>query len=73
MKKCWKIIRIVALTVFILGLICIGVGALTGADYARVFSVLDDKFQIERSLALYRQQNFAWSKDLFTELLQNLR
>lgn len=55
MKKVWKIIGIVILTVFVLGLICIGVGVLTGADYSRIFTVVDDRFQIESTLSLYSQ------------------
>ncbi|MDO5445067.1 MAG: hypothetical protein Q4F31_05540 [Eubacteriales bacterium] len=67
MKKSWKIIGIVILTVFILGLICIGVGVLTGADYSRIFSVIDDKFQIESTLSLYSQY-FDQLKGLILEM-----
>lgn len=67
MKKSWKIIGIVILTVFVLGLICIGVGVLTGADYSRIFTVLDEKFQIESTLSLYGQY-FGQLKELVLDL-----
>ena len=67
MKRMWKIIGIVILTVFVLGLICLGAGLLTGADSARIFTVIDDKFQIESTISLYK--NYAEQmKDLLSEL-----
>lgn len=67
MKRMWKVIGIVILTVFVLGLICFGVGLLTGADSARIFTVIDDKFQIESTISLYK--NYAEQmKDLLSEL-----
>lgn len=53
MKKLWKIFGITILVVFILGLICVGVGILTGADSARIYAVIDEKFRIESTMALY--------------------
>ena len=49
MKKGWNIILMVVLAVVVLGAVCMGVGFITGADTARIYSVLDDKY----SLTLY--------------------
>ena len=40
---------VVVLAVVVLGAVCMGVGFITGADTARIYSVLDDKY----SLTLY--------------------
>lgn len=51
MKKGWKIILIIVLVAVALGGICIGVGSITGADWARIYSVLDNIYNVE----MYRQ------------------
>ena len=55
MKKAWKLVGTVILTVFFLGVICLGVGLLTGADLERVYGVLDSNYQIESTMNLYEQ------------------
>ena len=65
MKKSWKIVGVIILTVFVLGLICIGVGYLTGADFSRIYPVIDDKFQIDSTLKLYSNY-FAQIKETLT-------
>ena len=64
MRKLWKVIGVIILTVLILGLICIGVGVLTGAEYPRIFTVLNDRFQIESTLRLYRQYFDSFSQTI---------
>ena len=51
MKKGWHIVLIVVLAALLLGLVCIGVGFITGADTSRIYSVLDDEY----NLTLYQQ------------------
>ena len=41
MKKAWSIILIIVFGAFLCGAICIGVGYITGADLARISSVLE--------------------------------
>ena len=41
MKSGWKIILIVVVIAILLGAICIGVGAMTGADFTRIWATLD--------------------------------
>lgn len=50
MKKGWYIILVIVLAALLLGAVCVGVGFITGADTARIYSVLDDKYNI----TLYR-------------------
>lgn len=49
MKKAWSVIIIIVVIVALLGGVFMGVGFITGADTARIYSVLDDKY----SLSLY--------------------
>lgn len=46
MKKGWKIIGVLVLVVIILGGICLGVGIMTGAEYSRIYDVLNSKYGI---------------------------
>lgn len=47
MKKGWKIIIIIALIAILLGLVCFGVGIMTGADMERILSVVDSKYPLD--------------------------
>lgn len=51
MKNGWKVILIVVAIAIVLGAICIAVGAMTGADFSRIWSTLDTRYHIE----MYRQ------------------
>ena len=46
MKRGWYIVLVVVLVALLLGAVCMGVGFITGADTARIYSVLDDKYSI---------------------------
>jgi nucleoside recognition membrane protein YjiH len=46
-KKGWKIIMAIFLIVVVIGVVSIGVGMLTGAEYTRIYSVLDDQYHID--------------------------
>ncbi len=41
MKKAWSIILVIVFGAILCGAICIGVGYITGADMARITSVLE--------------------------------
>ncbi len=47
MKSGWKIILLVVLIAILLGAVCMGVGMMTGADFSRIWSTLDDKYHVE--------------------------
>lgn len=46
MKRGWYIVLIIVLAALLLGVVCVGVGFITGANTARIYSVLDDKYSI---------------------------
>jgi len=46
MKKGWRIIISIVMVAVLLGAVFIGVGVLTGADMARIYSTLDNRFMI---------------------------
>ena len=46
MKKCLKFLGVIALVVFALGVVCAGIGLLTGGNVTRIFSVMDENFHI---------------------------
>lgn len=47
MKSGWKIILIVVVIAILLGAICIGVGAMTGADFTRIWATLDNRYHVD--------------------------
>ena len=47
MKSGWKIILIVVVIAILLGAICIGVGAMTGAYFTRIWATLDNRYHVD--------------------------
>ena len=47
MKSGWKIILILVVIAILLGAICIGVGAMTGADFTRIWATLDNRYHVD--------------------------
>ncbi|MGN0982188.1 MAG: hypothetical protein ACI4O0_04770 [Candidatus Limivicinus sp.] len=47
MKSGWKVILIVVVVACLLGAICIGVGAMTGADFTRIWATLDNRYHVD--------------------------
>ena len=47
MKSGWKVILLVVLIAILLGAVCMGVGMMTGADFTRIWSTLDDKYHVD--------------------------
>ena len=47
MKSGWKIILIVVVIAILLGAICVGVGAMTGADFSRIWATLDNRYHVD--------------------------
>ena len=47
MKSGWKIILLVVLIAILLGAVCMGVCMMTGADFARIWATLDDKYHVD--------------------------
>ena len=55
MKKGWRVIMTVVLIAALLGAVCVGVGLMTGAELPRIYSALDDRYQLSSYLAAYTQ------------------
>ena len=47
MKRGWLIIGVIVLIAVLVGTVAIGVGLVTGADMARIFSVLDSRYHLD--------------------------
>ena len=60
MKKAGRVILIVVLAAVLLGAVCVGVGLMTGADTMRIYSALDDRYNI----AAYQEAYTAYAGDL---------
>ena len=43
MSKAWRVVIIIVLIALILGAVAFGVGVITGADFNRIYTVLDEK------------------------------
>ena len=46
MIRAWKIVTAISFAAILLGAICIGVGILTGAEFERIFTGLDQRYQL---------------------------
>lgn len=55
MKKGWKIIFTIFLIVVVIGIVGVGVGMLTGAEFTRIYSVLDDQYHIDMWLNYFAE------------------
>jgi len=47
MKRVWKVVATIITIAIILGCVCLAVGVFTGAEYERIFSVLDARYHIK--------------------------
>ena len=47
MSKAWRVVIIIFLIALILGAVAFGVGVITGANYDRIYSVLDTKYNLD--------------------------
>ena len=59
MKKGWKIVFTIFLIVVVIGIVGVGVGMLTGAEYTRIYSVLDDQYHIDMWLNYFAEVDAA--------------
>ena len=64
MKSGWKIILIVVVIAILLGAVCMGVGAMTGADFTRIWATLDNRYHVN----MYYQYFIEVWNTLVTEL-----
>ena len=64
MKSGWKIILIVVVIAILLGAVCMGVGAMTRADFTRIWATLDNRYHVD----MYYQYFIEVWNTLATEL-----
>ena len=55
MKKGWMVISIIVLVAVLLGTVSVGVGIITGADMARIFSVLDSRYHLDLYMQYFQE------------------
>lgn len=55
MKKGWKAVGIIVFVALLLGIVFTAVGFMTGADYDRIYSVLDARYYITEYIEYGRQ------------------
>ena len=55
MRKGWLIIGVIVLIAVLIGTVSIGVGLVTGADMARIFSVLDGRYHLDLYVQYFEQ------------------
>lgn len=64
MKSGWKVILMVVVIAILLGAVCMGVGAMTGADFTRIWATLDSRYHVD----MYYQYLIEVWNTLVTEL-----
>lgn len=55
MKKGWKVVGIIVFVALLLGVVFFAVGCMTGADYDRIYSVLDARYYITEYIEYINQ------------------
>ena len=53
MSKGWRVVMVIVMTAILLGAVCVGVGLLTGGEWDRVYSTLDDRYSVTWYLDSY--------------------
>ena len=53
MKKIWSFLWIIVVILLILGIVCAGVGFLTGADPERIYEVVDGEYDLAKTATAY--------------------
>ena len=47
MSRAWRVIITIVLIAILFATVCVGVALLTGADFSRVYSVFNNKYNVE--------------------------
>ena len=66
MKRVWKSVGVLVLTVVVVGAILIGVGFITGADTSRIYSVLDNQYLLTEKVSWLSEVIGLYSRALFS-------
>ncbi len=62
MSKAWRVVITIVLIAVLFATVCIGVGLLTGANFTRVYSVFNSRYNFEANYNTY--YNYL-TKDLY--------
>lgn len=55
MKKGWRVILIIVLAALLLGAVAMAVGMMTGADFQRIYSVMDNRYHFDTYIDYFKQ------------------
>ena len=53
MKKIWSFLWIIVVVLLVLGIVCASVGFLTGADFGRIFDIVDKEYDVVNTAGAY--------------------
>ena len=65
MSRAWRVIITIVLIAVIFATVCVGVGLLTGADFSRVYSVFDNRYNVEMYYKYVTEDLYNWFISLF--------
>ena len=66
MKKAWRVVLTIVLIAVLLGAVCVGVGLITGADFARLYNVLDERYNVTSNLTAW----MAWANEALNRVME---
>ena len=53
MSKAWRVVITIVLIAVLFATVCVGVGLLTGANFSRVYSVFNSRYNVEANYSTY--------------------
>ena len=53
MSKAWRVVITIVLIAVLFATVCVGVGLLTGANFSRVYSVFNSRYNVEANYSAY--------------------
>ncbi len=66
MKKAWRVILTIVLAAMLLGAVCVGVGLITGADSARIYNLLDERYNVGSYVTAWT----AWTQEAINRITE---
>ena len=65
MSTAWRVIITIVLIAILFATVCVGVALLTGADFSRVYSVFNNKYNVEMYYKWLTVDVYQWFLSLF--------
>lgn len=65
MSRAWRVVITIVLIAVIFATVCVGVGLLTGADFSRIYSVFDNRYNVEMYYRYVTVDLYNWFIGLF--------